>query len=236
VKIAICDDEMVQTKYLSSLVRKWAAENKIPISVEAFGSAEAFLFAWSEDRSFDVLLLDIQMPGRSGMALAKEIRQSDENLTIIFITGFADYMNEGYEVSALHYLMKPVSERKLFACLDKACKKLKTEDKMLLVESGGGQLRIRQDEILYLEAFAHTVVVTTGSQSIEIKAGIGELEKKLDPALFLRPHRSYIVGLKFIRQIGKTALELDNGMKIPISRRLYPDASRAFINFYKGEV
>lgn len=236
MKLAICDDDPVQIKLLSSLVTKWAARNGAPVSVYTFGSAEAFQFAWSEDQSFELLLLlDIQMPGQNGMALARDIRKADESLVIIFITGFLDYISEGYEVSALHYLMKPVNDEKLFACLDKACQRVKTETKTLLVESGGAQVRIRQDEILYLEAFAHSVAIVTAASRLEVNEGIGALEKRLEPRLFVKPHRSYFVGLRYVRKIGKTALELDKGTVIPVSRRLYPDVNKAFIKFYKGE-
>jgi DNA-binding LytR/AlgR family response regulator len=235
MKLAICDDDPVQIKLLSSLVTKWAARSGFPVSVHTFGSAEAFQFAWSEDQSFEVLLLDIQMPGQNGMALARDIRKADERLEIIFITGFLDYISEGYEVAALHYLMKPVNEEKLYACLDKACQREKTEAKTLLVESGGAQVRIRQDEILYLEAFAHSVAIVAVASQLEVNEGIGALEKRLEPCLFVKPHRSYFVGLRYVRKIGKTALELDKGTVIPVSRRLYPDVNKAFIKFYKGE-
>lgn len=235
MKIAICDDELVQTKFLSSLVRKWASENNRLLTVETFDSAHAFQFAWSEDRSYDVLLLDIQMPGQNGMELAKAIRQSDDTLAIIFITGFSDYIYESYEVSALHYLIKPVKEEKLFVCLDKACKRIKADTRTLLIECDGENLRILQDEIIYIEAFAHSMIINTIHKCYEIKKSIGELENELDATLFFRPHRSYLVGLKYILKIGKTDITLDNNVQIPVSRRLYNDANKAFINFYRGE-
>lgn len=233
MKIAICDDEPAQTKYISRLVDKWAENRKKPVEADAFDSAEAFEFAWSEDKSYDVLFLDIQMPGQNGMELAKTIRQSDDRLAIIFVTGFSDYMDEGYEVSALHYLIKPVDENKLFSCLDKACRNIKTEVPMLIAECGGGNIRIRQDEILYVEAFAHSVEITASGGVCKVGESIGEIEKRLDKTLFYRPHRSYIVGLKYVAKIGKTGITLDNGTLLPVSRRLYSDANRAFIDFYK---
>jgi DNA-binding LytR/AlgR family response regulator len=235
MKIAICDDDPTQVKLLNSLVTKWAAKSRRQVSVSCYNSAEAFQFAWSEDQSIDVLLLDIQMPGQDGMAMARDVRKADGSLEIIFITGFSDYISEGYEVSALHYLMKPVDEQKLYACLDKASQRAKTEATTLLVESGGAAVRIRQDEILYLEAFAHSVIIVTAARRLEVNEGIGALEKRLEPDLFIRPHRSYLAGLRYIRKIGKTELELDNGAVIPVSRRLYPDVNKAFIMFYKGE-
>lgn len=235
MKIGICDDELVQTKLLSFLVRKWAGRNNRLVTIEIFDSAEAFQFAWSEDKSYDVLLLDIQMSGQNGIELAKIIRQSDDTLAIIFITGFSDYIDEGYEVSALHYLIKPIKEDKLFACLDKARKRIQLDRKTILLCCNGENLRIYQDEIVYIEAFAHTVIITTINKRYEIKKSIGVLEKELDAAMFYRGHRSYIVSLKYVLKIGKTGITLENGVQVPVSRRSYKGVNKAFIDFYRSE-
>lgn len=234
MKIAICDDEDVQVKFLSMLIQKWADKNKKSVSIKAFNSADAFKFSWIEDKSFDVLLLDIEMPGQNGMELAKAIRKKDENLIIIFITGYSDYIDEGYDVSALHYLIKPVKEEKLFVCLDKANNMIKKENKTILVECGGENIRILQDDISYIEAFAHSVVISTSNKRYEINESIGKLESRLDSKIFIRPHRSFIVGLKYVQKISKNEMMLDGGEKIPLSRRRYKDASRAFIDYYRG--
>ncbi|WP_100488817.1 LytR/AlgR family response regulator transcription factor [Sporolactobacillus pectinivorans] len=234
MKIAVCDDDKTQRDYLASLVHKWAEQSDGHTVVETFASAQRFLFSWQADKSYDALLLDIQMPGLNGMDLARTIRQSDEWLAIIFITGYSDYMNEGYEVSALHYLIKPVKEEKLFSCLDRASKRMKIEPKMLLFESESEMIRIRQDEIICAEAFAHSVEITTVTQRYKINLNIAQLERALEPALFFRPHRSYLVGLNYIRRFGKNEMILDNGLLIPVSRRRYQAANQAFIDFFKG--
>lgn len=233
--IAICDDEPADVKYLSALVSKWADAAGNATVIDAFPSAEAFLFRYTEGKAYDVLLLDIEMPGLNGMELAKKIRKSDEELAIVFITGYSDYISEGYDVSALHYLLKPVDEQKLFVCLDRAVQKKKTAPPLLLIECGGERLRLLQSEIVYLEAFAHSTVIAVEGQNFETGESIGSLEKRLEPTLFVKPHRSYLVGLKHIEKIGKTELTLDSGARIPVSRRLYADVNRAFIRFFRGD-
>ena len=235
MKIAVCDDERAQTEYLSGLIGKWSAARRIPAAVETFASAEAFRFAWSADQSCDVLLLDIQMDGQNGMALARDIRKSDSRMEIIFVTGFSDYIGEGYEVSALHYLIKPVKEDKLFSCLDRACSRGKAGRRTILMETEDGTLRLYQDEILYVESFAHSSAIVTERQKFEVGRSIGELEKELDPSAFFRPHRSYLIGLRHTQKIERDAVMLDGGVRIPLSRRKYGDANRAFIRFYRGK-
>ena len=119
-KIAICDDESAQAALLEGYVTQWAAQRGETVKLCLFPSAEAFLFAWEEEKDWAVLLLDIQMGGLSGMELAKKLRKADSSLPIIFITGVPDYVEEGYEVEALHYLLKPVRPEKLFSSLDRA--------------------------------------------------------------------------------------------------------------------
>ena len=114
--ISICDDNAEQIKYLRRLVRLWAEKMAFAVQLYEYESAEEFLFKYP-DNPCDILLLDIEMGEMNGMELAKKLRNSNDNLPIIFITGYADYMADGYDVFALHYLLKPVEEDKLFFVL-----------------------------------------------------------------------------------------------------------------------
>ena len=203
--IAICDDEQVERKYLSQLAAQWAAGRCLYSQIDAFESAEQFLFAYREDISYDILLLDIQMKGLDGVTLAKEIRKTDTHVQIVFITGLPDFIAEGYEVSALHYLMKPIQPEKLWSVLDKAQKNLNKTEKSLLISSGGD----------------------------EVRQSLTELEQQLGPS-FVRCHRSYIAGLRHIHRITKNEVILDGGTALPLSRRLYDPVHQAFINYFKG--
>lgn len=233
MNIAICDDEKAQADLLARLVHRWGKSRGVQVRAEIYYNAESLLYAWAESGRCDALLLDIQMPAMNGMELARKIRQRDESIAIIFITGYSDYMQEGYDVSALHYLLKPIDEAKLFACLDRAGKQ-RAEDKSLILDHGGQTVRLAQSEILSIEAFAHEVHVVSVSGVLTVRKSIGEVADGLDASLFIRPHRSYVVGLRFVQQIGKSELLLDNGTRIPVSRRKYGEINRAFIDFYRG--
>ena len=237
-QIAICDDSAEILCELSAAVRKWAEKEKIHFLLENFSSAEPLLFRSSEKPDFDILLLDIEMPGMNGIELAKKIRQKNDHLQIIFITGFPDFIAEGYEVSALHYLMKPVSEEKLFQVLSRAAEKLQKAEKAVLLQTEGEIRRVPLNRIVSVEAFAHSCIVTTEDTSLEIKESITTAEKMLREAseyAFVRTHRSYLVGVRYIQSISKTDVTLDNGRKIPLSRGNYGAIHQAFIRFFKGE-
>lgn len=228
MRIAICDDESSQIQYLSNLIDAWTKISSVSVSVQAFDSAEAFLFTYAEDGNFDILLLDIQMKTMDGIALAKEIRRDNEMLQIIFITGFPDYIAEGYEVSALHYLMKPVSEQKLFEVLDRAVTRLQTSKRTILVQTSGGSVRIPADNIYFVEAFSHYVTLFVKDEQQNFNMRLSDMEKLLGEGFF-RCHRSYIIGMKHVSRVTRSAMVLDTGKEIPLSRNLYDAANQAFI-------
>lgn len=236
VNIAICDDEKLQIELLKKYVEAWAKKFNIKVKIEAFYSAESFEFNWSMDKKYDILLLDIQMSGINGIELAHRIRKNDKLLNIIFITAISDYIGQGYDLDAINYLIKPIKEEKLYECLNKALDKITIEEKSVLIESDGEIIRLKQDDIIYIEAFSHYVDIVTTEYKYTIRKNIGLIEKELEENPFVRCHRSYIVGLKHIKKIGKDNLELDNGHMVPVSRRQLANTSKAFIRYYKGDI
>jgi len=236
INIAICEDDRIQVELLEGYVKSWASKNKLPVRIEVFYSGEAFEFSWSMDKKYDILLLDIEMKELNGVQLAKRIRLEDELLNIIFITAIPDYIAEGYNVSAINYLIKPISEEKLFECLDKAIKKIPKEEEAILIDLDGETIRIKQEDILYIEAFSHSIEINTKEDKYITRKNISTIEKELDEKAFVRCHRSYIVGLKHIKKIGKTEIELDDGRIITVSRSQYSNVNMAFIKYYRGEI
>ena len=232
LNIAICDDEQNQIQYIKDIVSAWAeTSGHMPIFAE-FPSAEAFLFDYAENQNYDILLLDIEMAKMNGIDLAKKVREGNNRVQIIFITGYPDFMSEGFEVAALHYLMKPVKKEKLFSVLDRAVENLGKKEESLVLETENGVLRVNFSEIMLAEAKRHDTVLTLTSGIETAKIGINDLEKKLDTS-FVRSHRSYLVGLRHITRITKTDVILDNGALIPLSRRMYAEVNQKFIDFYK---
>ena len=232
LNIAICDDEQNQIEYLKEILQTWLGRTRHIAEISAFPSAEAFLFEYSENQNFDVLLLDIEMSGMNGVELARKLRKQTDALQIIFVTGYDEYISDGYDVAALHYLMKPVKKEKLFSVLDRAVENLGHKEESLVLETENGVLRVNFSEIMLAEAKGHDTVLTLASGKETAKIGINDLEKKLDTS-FVRSHRSYLVGLRHITRITKTDVILDNGALIPLSRRMYAVVNQKFIGFYK---
>lgn len=237
MKLAIIEDEQAHRELLTEYLEEWGKEQSVSLCIKAFSSAESFLFAWEEERDFDVLFVDIQMKAMNGMEMARQIRQQDSNIVIIFTTGITDYMEDGYEVEALHYLLKPISRKKLDQCMDRALRR-SSRERFLLVQTREEMLKLSLERILYVEARGHGCVIEYSSQTgetclTETTESISELEQKLDGEEFVKCHRSYLCRTGSIHRIDKTEIVLDNGSRIPVSRRLYAQANQAFIRYFR---
>ena len=123
-KIAICDDSDADREYVLNMVNRWAAGAGQVVHTDTFTSAENFLFHYAEESDYDILLLDIEMGDMDGVTMAKQLRKNNDIVQIVFITGYSDYISEGYEVAALHYLRKPVKEENPCLVLDRAAENL----------------------------------------------------------------------------------------------------------------
>lgn len=227
-KIAICDDSDTDRRYVLNMVESWAESAAHNVDVNTFPSAESFLFHYEEESDYDILLLDIEMGEMDGVTMAKKIRHANDTVQIVFITGYSDYISEGYEVAALHYLMKPVKEEKLRSVLDRAAEKLAKNEKVLNFEIGSEMVRVPIYQIRYADVLGNYVTVHALSD-VTAKMTLGELEKQLDER-FYRVGRSTIVNLTQISRVTKTEIRLSDGAVIPLPRGAYDGVNRAIIN------
>lgn len=224
-RFAICDDESLQSNYLKSLVMAWSEEKELDCSVKTFSSAESLLFHGCEE--FDILLLDIEMAGMNGVELAKRVRERDETSVIIFVTGYSEYIAEGYDVQALNFLVKPIDRAKLFTVLDKAARLLSKNERSISLEQKGEVYLVPLREIRFIEVSGNYVSVHAKT-TLTVKKTLAELEKLLDDR-FVRTGRSFIVNLTYVRRITKTDVFLSTDESVPLSRGMYEAINRALI-------
>ena len=210
-RAAVCDDSAADADYVRGIVAHWAEQRGVALECRAFSSAEQFLFCYAEDKNFDLLLLDVEMPGADGVTLAKTVRQENEAVQIVFITGYSDYIAEGYDVAALHYLMKPVRPEKLCAVLDRAWEKHR-----------------RNERCLNLERSGENYVTVHARQDYTLKRTLAEFEAELDEQFF-RVGRGMILNLRQIRRVTKKEVVLADGTVLPLPRGSYEPLNRAII-------
>lgn len=232
MRVAICEDEEAQRVLLQSCLTEWAEKNSIPLETKLFPNGESFLFTWAEDRAYDLLLLDIEMGEPNGMELAARIRSQDADVPILFVTGYEQYMPQGYDVSALHYLLKPLDREKLFQVLDRL--RSRKHEERLLFHTEKGSVSLPLSHIWYVEARAHRCVLYTESEEYLLSSSISETERLLGRHReFVRCHRSYLVNLLHICAITQSELFLDDKRSLPVSRSAEKRVAEAFIRLYK---
>ena len=226
-RVAIVDDSVTDARFVEGILKDWAGEKQTAIQAQVFSSAESFLFRYAEDKEWDILLLDIEMGAMDGVTMAKKVRAHNEAVQIVFITGYSDYIAEGYEVAALHYLMKPVNREKLMAVLDRALEKRKQEERCLNLEMSGEMVRLPFYEIRYLDVRQNYVTVHAKGD-YTVKRSLNDFEKELDHR-FHRVGRSMILNLKCIQRVTKTEVRLSDGTVLPLPRGAYEPLNRAII-------
>ena len=231
MRIAVIDDQPADRDYIAALVSRWAKDRDTAVTTVPFPSAEAFLFDYSEDRDFDILLLDIEMGAINGVELAKTVRAENDAVQMVFITGFPDFIAEGYEVSALHYLMKPVDRDKLFSVLDRAAANLEKAERRLRVTFERRTDYVPFSKILYLEAQKQYVRIVTEGDEYRMKASLAETAAQLDE-FFFPCQRSFIVNLRHVARILPDRVVLKNGAEVPISRGMAEKIGREIIRLF----
>lgn len=225
-KIAIVDDEKIQRDGIKMYLKNWSIKRCVDISVFEFTSGDAFVFKMA-DELFDVVILDIEMPGIDGIAVALKIRELDRHAQIIFVTGYSEYIAYGYDVEALNYLIKPLDEDKFCNVLDKALEKLAYKSNYLTLKNENEIELVPFDKIRYLEVDGNYTTIHADKDYM-VKRTLSTFEEELDTS-FIKISRSYIVALKAIRKVTRKELILSDDVSLKMPRGAYERVNRAII-------
>ena len=199
--IAICDDEENEIEYLKHAVDDWAKKEDILTNIETYASAESFLFQYEECKNYQILLLDVEMSGMNGIDLAKKIRQNQDNVEIIFITGIWDYVQEGYEVRAYRYIIKPIDFNSFKTQLNLCIKEIENQKRPSIVVTYKGEVnKIDIGSIVYIETDNRNTLIHTKEKSYRSNMGISKIEKHLEGSTFFRCHNSFLINLEYINK------------------------------------
>ena len=224
---AICDDSPADRLAVETMLSAWAQVRAVDVQIDCFPSAEQFLFHYADFPQYDLLLLDVEMSAMDGVTMAKEVRKTNETVEIVFITGYTDYIAEGYDVGALHYLVKPLHREKFFAVLDKALSRRAKNARCLTLDCGGTLVRVSLPEIRYLDV-QHNYVTVHASKDYTVKRTLKDIAAELD-GRFFQVGRSLIVNLHCIRRVTKQEIVLADGTALPLPRGAYEPLNRAII-------
>lgn len=195
--IAIVENDDKDAGLLEEQLRRYEKETGAEYRVVRFSDAIAFLTGYSAD--YDIVFMDIEMPDLDGMTAAKKLREADPEVILVFVTNMAQYAVEGYEVSAMDFMVKPVRYDNLKLKLERAEKKLegKGEDRFL-VRGKNGPVVICVPDIRYVEVTDHMLTFYTNEGAIKVTGSLKEIEKRLEGRDFSRANSCYLVNLKYV--------------------------------------
>lgn len=228
MRIAVCDDEELFRIEFKNVLDKALVNVDYDIDTFSGGSSlyEAFL-----KEPFDLVFLDIEMPGIDGITLAKRLRAISENVHIVFLTSHIEYALEGYEVNALRYLVKPVDMNKLGEVL-KYVQDKKNNSRQIMIREEGEDIVIDISDIIYMESMDKNVRIVTSKREYVTRYNISDYEEELKNSGFLRIHRGYLISLSKVKKIVKNDVVMDGDISLPVSRsnlKALKDALYAYV-------
>lgn len=230
MKIAIAEDDACFADRLQEFIGQFAAEHQFQVEIRRFADGASLVEAY--DYTFDLLLLDVDMPGLDGISTARQIRERDGEVLLIFITNLAQYAIKGYEVDALDYVLKPVSYYALSMKLKKALRILRgRDDRAIFLRQDGERRRLPVSRIYYVEVYGHSLCYHTMDGKIVPSGGqtMNQAERELGRYGFVRCHNGYLVNLRYVDGLGNAALQVA-GDTLPVSRNRKKALLEAIMN------
>lgn len=239
IKIAFCDDEMEVLHQMNELLDRYRVERNEDITYAAFQSPFELLTEIEKGIRPDILFLDVVMPGQNGMDVAKEIRQYDTNMKIIFLTSSPEFAVESYSVGAYFYQLKPIWEESFFRLMDAVlaeCEKKKKNS--LILRSKDGITRIDLQQLEYCEVLGRKLLFHLENGAVLESAGsLDDLAGQLmQHSNFFRPHRSFLVNMEYIQNISSRSIKMVNDAEIPIPHGKCSEIKNTYMEYaFNGE-
>lgn len=218
LRIGICDDESAARESLQLACERVMRDKNEEPQFFAFSSGEGML-RWLEKHAaeLDILFLDIEMSGMNGMETARRIRQRDSHLVLVFVTGYADYVFDGYAVNALDYILKPCRDTRLREVMQRALGQMqRLAPETFTIKNADGLYRIPKDRILYLKSDRRIVTLITAGRAYTYYGKLDDAEAELGEG-FVRLHQRYLARAEAIDRIEGSSAYVD-GEALPISR------------------
>lgn len=239
IKIAFCDDDMEVLHQMNELLDRYRVERNEDITYVAFQSPFELLTEIEKGIRPDILFLDVVMPGQNGMDVAKEIRQYDTNMKIIFLTSSPEFAVESYSVGAYFYQLKPIWEESFLRLMDAVlaeCEKKKKNS--LILRSKDGITRIDLQQLEYCEVLGRKLLFHLENGAVLESAGsLDDLAGQLmQYSNFFRPHRSFLVNMEYIQNISSRSIKMVNDAEIPIPHGKCSEIKNTYMEYaFNGE-
>lgn len=240
LKIAICDDEKRYCENIRKIICEYCTKKNIEFQVDLFESGDDFVSLENSVNQFHIVYLDVNMGGLDGIRTAEIIRRRSQDIFIVFITAFINYTLEGYKVEAIRYILKNGALREnVHESLDAVLEKMQFLNHRYEFHFKEGLRKLSPGQIISVESNLHAlhfkVMIKSEIKHYTMTAKLNDIQNKLtDENGFVRIHQSYLVNLKYIKEISNYRAILWNNDILPISRPRYKRVKESFL-LYEGE-
>jgi len=241
MNIAVCDDRIEATDLLYQMIKTYFEKNDLLLtSIKVYSDGDCLLQDCQKGTPFDLIFLDIELPGLNGLEVAQFIRQIDSEVLLVFVTAHPEYMPEAFKVEAFDFLSKPVHAQDVELVLSRCVRKYQQRNGQLIIKTSMGTAAAHINNIVYVNSDLHYIdfILTTG-ESLRAKMQMRQVEELLQPyPQFIRCHQSYLVNLDYVREVQRQNFLLKNINEknivstIPISRKYLNQTKEKFIQHH----
>ena len=233
MRIAVCDDSSKDREMLIALLRKYERSKAIEFEIEEYDSGETLLENVAALQDYRIIFVDISMEQMSGLEAAAEIKSLYPGVRIVLVTAYINYALEGYKVKASRFLVKDDLPTTITECMDALVGEIEQETQIMEFPFVEGKIRLRINDIIYIETAKHKNVFYTKEGSYSIYKKLDEIENELQVFDFVRVHLSFLVNMRYIRKISSYVLTLTTGKEISVPKTRYAEVKKQY-TLYKG--
>lgn len=235
MKIAILDDEYYFAQMAKLTITQTFSLLKEEIEVHIFTKIADFL-TMHEKNAFDLVFLDIDMPEISGLVLAEQIRQMNQDTDVIFLSNQEHLVFLAIECQPFRFIRKRFLADEIYSAATAYLKKYNEKNINIIIEINKNNQAFRINDILYFESSGHQLIMHTVNGRFSFRGEINKWEKRLANHYFVRSHSGYLVNMKYVGEIEKTELFLDNGTTVPVSRRKMTNVKTVFHQYMREQL
>lgn len=237
MKLLICDDSQINVDLVSFLVEIFEKNHNVEFEKDIRTSGD---FILTEKNSYDIAIVDVEMPGISGIELSQRLKEINPRTCIIILTAFENYLDYAMKIQVFRYLSKPLDKNRFFRNLEEAVEEYYNTNKKLTLKSNDSFVVVNTNDILYLERKVGGTTVVTVNGELEVREKLDECKTLINqPSAFVHSHNSIVVNLQNVVNFDKTNVTLQKNetetVETYMSQRKYKEFKENFMKFVMGK-